>query len=107
MCSKQQSFLGKDWEKKEVTMKKKLISLLLAAVMTTSLIACGNGTEKVASETTETPAKESTAASADANEAPVEVDYYGFEEPVTVKIGVSYASASDFTFYGAFLLSNK
>lgn len=81
-------------------MKKKLISLLLAAVMTTSLIACGNGTEKVASETTETPAKESTAASADVNEAPVEVDYYGFEEPVTVKIGVSYASASDFTFYG-------
>ena len=81
-------------------MKKKLISLLLAAVMTTSLIACGNSTEKVASGTTETPTKESTVASADANDAPVEVDYYGFEEPVTVKIGVSYASASDFTFYG-------
>lgn len=86
-------------------MKKKMISLLLAAAMTTMLIACGNSTGETVSETTETTkatAKESTAADADSDskDSPVEVNYYGFEEPVKVKIGVSYASASDFTFYG-------
>ncbi len=95
-------------------MKKKWISLLLTAVMTTSLTACGNSTEKAVDITTDASnaasvtTDASNAASEEStetgnetiDEVPAEVDYYGFEEPVTVKIGVSYASASDFTFLG-------
>lgn len=58
-------------------MKRKSISILLSAAMLMSIAA---GSQSVA--------------------ASEEVNMYGYDEPVTVKIGVSYAAASDFTFYG-------
>lgn len=58
-------------------MKKRTVSILLSAAMLMSMAA----------------GSQSVAAAEDAN-------LYGYDEPVTVKIGVSYAAASDFTFYG-------
>ena len=84
-------------------MRKKLTAILLAAAMTASLTACGsNGTggeSTQASASSEGASVESTAAEG-TQEASGEVNLYGFDEPVTIKVGISYAAASDFTFYG-------
>lgn len=91
-------------------MKKKLVAILLTSVMTVSLAACGS-TASTGSETKadsaasrESEAAADNAAAADGAEAgdggAEEINYYGYEEPTAVKIGVSYAAASDFTFYG-------
>lgn len=89
-------------------MKKKIVSTLLAAVMVASLAACGQeapvdstggAKESTGTESSGT-ASTGTADSGTASSATEEINLYGFEEPVTVKIGVSYAAASDFTFYG-------
>ena len=85
-------------------MKKKLFCSLLAVMMTTSLMACGNKADEVSTGINETTVKESTetkeSSETSKKEESTEVDYYGFESPVTVKIGISYPSASDFKFYG-------
>lgn len=88
-------------------MKKKLVSLLLATAMLASLAACGQEAPAAAPEqgstnasTTESAATEATQAEGTQAEGTEELNLYGFDEPVTVKIGVSYSAASDFTFYG-------
>lgn len=84
-------------------MRKKLTAILLAAAMTASLTACGSnetgGESTQASASSEGASVESTAAEG-TQEASGEVNLYGFDEPVTIKVGISYAAASDFTFYG-------
>lgn len=89
--------------------KRKVTALLLAAAMTVSLAACGGQKQGGESQTADNAAAEGsdTAQSSEAQQpeeeggAPAEeLNLYGFDEPVTVKIGVSYAAGSDFTFYG-------
>ena len=67
---------------------KKLLAMLLAGTMALSLAACGNGGD--AQEENDTPGTqeggEETPAGED--ETSGEKDLYGFEEPVTIKIGV-------------------
>ncbi|MBQ8638531.1 MAG: extracellular solute-binding protein [Lachnospiraceae bacterium] len=60
-------------------MKKRMTSLLMAGVMAMTMVS---------------------GAAAVMAEENGEVNYYGFDEPVTIKVGLSYAAASDFTFYG-------
>lgn len=88
-------------------MKRKLTAILLAAAMTASLTACGSS--GTGSESTQASASsEGTSAESAASEgttegtqqASGEVNLYGFDEPVTIKVGISYAAASDFTFLG-------
>ena len=83
-------------------MRKKLTAILLAAAMTASLTACGSsgtgGESTQASASSEGASAESTAEGT--QEASGEVNLYGFDEPVTIKVGISYAAASDFTFLG-------
>lgn len=75
---------------------EKLVSLLLVIAMMASLVACG-GTADVE----ETPTEAIVDATDAAGEViPEEINYYGYSEPVTIKIGVSYSAASDFTFLG-------
>ena len=89
-------------------MKKKLVSILLATAMVVSLAACGQEEAPAASTGESTPVSEATKAStakeAEAETAQTEtaeeVNLYGFDEPITIKIGVSYAAATDFVFYG-------
>lgn len=84
-------------------MRKKLTAILLAAAMTASLTACGSsgagGESTQASASSEGASAESTATE-ETQEASGEVNLYGFDEPVTIKVGISYAAASDFTFLG-------
>lgn len=103
-------------------MKKKLVTMLLMAAMTASLIACGSegegdsqdgtgqdnagqnstaqdseaGSDAGAGSSDEESQEESQAAEG----ASADVNYYGYEEPVTIKIGISYSAAADFTFLG-------
>ena len=94
-------------------MKKKLLSVLLAAAMTISLAACGQSSfdEKGSpssegiSDTSDSSTQQ-TEDQADAD-SPEEINYYGFDEPTTVKIGISYAAAPDFTFYGGETVDNN
>ena len=87
-------------------MKKKIVSLLLTVTMAMSMVACGG--EEASSDNTAqssssaTASEASTASTAEGTEAAAEeeVNLYGFDEPVTVKLGISYSAASDFTFYG-------
>lgn len=92
-------------------MKNKVVAVLLAAAMATSLTACGGGEnsqtvgqENVSGTETDSGEEQSKESASEETqtdaEAEEEVNLYGFDEPVTVKIGVSYAAASDFTFYG-------
>lgn len=91
-------------------MKKKVIALFLAAAMTVSLTACGgnsssdSSTEQANAQAASTEAgsaeTDSAASAGGAEEAGEELNLYGFDEPVTIKVGISYASASDFTFLG-------
>lgn len=78
---------------------KKLVSLLLVIAMLASLAACGGNTA-VEEKPTDAAVEATDAAGEVTPEAPEEINYYGFDEPVNIKIGVSYAAASDFTFYG-------
>lgn len=98
-------------------MKKKLVTMLLMAAMTASLIACGSegegasqdstgqnstaqdseaGSDAGAGNSDEESQKESQAAEG----VSADMNYYGYEEPVTIKIGISYSAAADFTFLG-------
>ena len=88
-------------------MKRKLTAILLAAAMTASLTACGSsgtgGESTQASASSEGTFAESAASEGTTEgtqQASGEVNLYGFDEPVTIKVGISYAAASDFTFYG-------
>ena len=88
-------------------MKRKLTAILLAAAMTASLTACGSsgtgGESTQASASSEGTSAESAASEGTTEgtqQASGEVNLYGFDEPVTIKVGISYAAASDFTFYG-------
>ena len=88
-------------------MKRKLTAILLAAAMTASLTACGSsgtgGESMQASASSEGTFAESAASEGTTEgtqQASGEVNLYGFDEPVTIKVGISYAAASDFTFYG-------
>lgn len=86
-------------------MKKKMISVLLTAAMIMSLSACGqeeavaSGGESGGAASSEAGTGEGTADSTQAD-AQEDLNLYGFDEPVTVKLGISYSAASDFTFYG-------
>lgn len=91
-------------------MKKKVVSILIAGALVASLAACGGDSSQSSSDQTDTSAssggsstssqtQQSGSTSDDASSGG-ERNLYGFDEPVTVKIGVSYAAASDFTFYG-------
>lgn len=74
-------------------MKRRAFALLLAAVMVSGLTACGDKpAENKGSE--ETAAKSSTESSAETQVSggTTEKDYYGFSEPVTIKVGLSYAA---------------
>ena len=64
------------------TMKRKCLALLLAAILTLSAVSF-------------VPALAE------------DVNYFGFDEPFNIKIGVSYAAASDFTFYGGETVENN
>ena len=95
-------------------MKKKIVSILLVAAMVTSLTACGGGdAEQSQSSATGNADAASTDNSGSSNVAggsdgaTEELNLYGFDEPVTIKIGVSYAAASDFTFYGGETVENN
>jgi len=87
-------------------MKKKIVSLLLTVTMAMSMVACGgeeaSSDNTVQSSSSATASEASTASTAEGTEAAAEeeVNLYGFDEPVTVRIGVSYSVAPDFTFYG-------
>lgn len=88
-------------------MKRKLTAILLAAAMTASLTACGSsgtgGESTQASASSEGTSAESAASEGTTEgtqQASGEVNLYGFDEPVTIKVGISYAAASDFTFLG-------
>lgn len=88
-------------------MKRKLTAILLAAAMTASLTACGSsgtgGESTQASASSEGTSAESAASEGTTEgtqQASGEVNLYGFDEPVTIKVGISYAASSDFTFYG-------
>lgn len=88
-------------------MKKKLVAMLMVTTMVASLVACGGQEEAPAasagasSETAkEASTTESSAAEATSTESAEEVNLYGFEEPVTVKLGISYSVATDFQFFG-------
>jgi len=89
-------------------MKKKVVAILLAVVMVASLAACGKGEDSSVSteqenadvSVTEGASEEAGEETAEGEAVAEEVNLYGFEEPVTIKIGISYAAASDFTFYG-------
>jgi len=72
-------------------MKKKFVSLLLMSAMVVSLAACG-----------EEPAQSSNTNQSDtvSDTGTEELNLYGFAEPVTIKVGISYAAASDFQWYG-------
>ena len=63
-------------------MKRKCLALLLAAILTLSAASF-------------VPALAE------------DVNYFGFDEPFNIKIGVSYAAASDFTFYGGETVENN
>ncbi len=93
-------------------MKKQYLAVTLAAAMTLSLAACGGSgssestTAAGLSAAATTAAADSTGITAGGDETTAaaaeseEINYYGFDEPTTVKIGISYAAAPDFTFYG-------
>lgn len=88
-------------------MNRKKISMLLAGTMVMSLAACGQQEAGVqvsqASSSEVSVSTESDGESAGTESAggqAEDVNLYGFEEPVTIKIGVSYSAASDFTFLG-------
>ncbi len=77
-------------------MKRRILALLLAAVMASGLVACGD-------TSTGSTGKEEAAVGQSKEEATVsqskeEKDLYGFSEPVTIKIGLSWAA--DFEFRG-------
>ena len=67
---------------------KKLLAMLLAGTMALSLAACGNGGD--AQEENDTPGTQEDGEETPAGEDETsgEKDLYGFEEPVTIKIGV-------------------
>lgn len=87
-------------------MKKKLAAVILAAAMVSSMTACGEEASENSSKqvSAEASSQEGTSAEAEGQEAAdggtEDVDLYGFEEPVTIKVGISYSAASDFKFYG-------
>lgn len=76
-------------------MLKKVIASLMAASMALSLSACSSS----ASDTTNQAAGSQTDSST-TDTTSEQINYFGFDEPTTVKIGISYAAASDFSFYG-------
>lgn len=79
-------------------MKKRIVAVFLTMVMSVSLMACGGKavSDETSTETGGTSTDTTEVAKADTEE----VNLYGFDEPVTVKLGVSYAFASDFKFFG-------
>lgn len=87
-------------------MKKKLVAILLTAAMTASLMACGspeastNSADNAVTDSTETSGADDNDSAGASVQDTEEINYYGYDEPVTIKIGISYAAASDFTFYG-------
>ena len=74
-------------------MKRKIMLLVLVFAMALSMVACG---------TTDGPDSTGDTGNADTSSGSgtEEINYYGYDEPTTVKIGISYAAAPDFTFYG-------
>ncbi len=93
-------------------MKKKAVAILLSAAMALSLVACGESARKnetgQISDASASAQSESTEASDSTEAVPEEtINYYGFDEQVDIKIGVSYASAADFTFYGGETVENN
>lgn len=81
-------------------MKKKLVSILLATAMVVSLAACGQEEAPAASTGESVTASETESTVAKTTETTEELNLYGFDEPVTVKLGISYSVASDFEFLG-------
>lgn len=77
-------------------MKKKAISIFLAAAMTLSLTACG-GKQETAGESTVPAASEAgtntESVSVDEGEQAADENPYGFEEPFTIKVGFGDAGA--------------
>lgn len=106
-------------------MKKKLVAMLLTSVMVMSMAACGQEDGQNSQNTrgdSQSSGQESEGAASDrgSDEAEAsdnedngvgddsgELNLYGFDEPVTVKVGISYAAASDFTFYGGETVENN
>lgn len=66
--------------------KKRIVSVLLTAAMAVSVVACGSSEDEQ---------KQNAAA-----EAGGEDNLYGYDNPVNIKIGISYPSNTDFQWYG-------
>ena len=83
-------------------MRRKAVSLLLSLALVGSLASCGNsdsGSSSSANESSNQTAQQSadgqnSSGNAEADQG--EKDLYGFDEPVTIKIGLSYAA--DFSY---------
>lgn len=98
-------------------MKRKILASVLAAAMVMSMAACGgkDSQESAAgqSSTQQSGTKQSAEESDEGQQASEEggeaeqSDLYGYAEPVTIKIGVSYAAAADFTFLGGETVENN
>ncbi len=74
-------------------MKRRALALLLAAVMVSGLAACGEKpAENKGSEGTAANPSTESSSEAQAPDAEEEKDDYGFSEPVTIKVGLSYAA---------------
>lgn len=83
-------------QKEEKSMKKRVISILLASVMAFSIAACGGSSDKKEATGTESGESSGTETESDANAATGKLDpavissFDGkFETPVTVKVGLS------------------
>lgn len=74
---------------------KKIVSLLMAMTMAVSVTACGN-TDDAGSADTTVAQKEQAVQTEESNLETETVNYYGFDEPVSIKVG--WAFAEDFSF---------
>lgn len=86
---------------------KKIFAFLLAVIMLLSMTACGGSGNGSATEASKNDAGSSAANAGGTENTDEEINYYGFSEPLDIKIGVSYATASDFTFYGGETVENN
>lgn len=82
-------------------MKRKTAAVVLTIAASISLAACGGGTaqEKKAEQSSAAPQGSSSAAADNSNEAEEELNLYGYDEPVNIKVGLHY-KAPDLQWYG-------
>lgn len=77
-------------------MKKRVVALLMAAVMAVGVAACGDGSSESAAVKEDTAAQEAESQVLSETDAGEEKDLYGFSEPVTIKVGLSWGSDFEF-----------